>query len=605
MTDFVIADGVLEEYQGRATHVNIPAGIRVIGDYAFEGSDVESVTVPEGVEKILGSAFKNCTHLRQVTLPSTLTLIGSCAFLECTALEAVTLPKGLTTLGPFSFHKCTALRQIAIPEGIRVIDHFAFCRCTGLRLVQLPEGVERIARAAFGACPSLTSVTLPASLKEIEKNALTDCHALREIHGSPEFFRTFYPRCREAFDEEILILIGLSHPEECPWIAEKVCDVPIHAMKMMARRKRSDLLPAMLSLWEHPSRALCDELLSYAEGAEFAELRTLLLSYAEEHFPTEETERLWEERIDRAFGLQPMTEEDWKTVFRYEILRDGNVRIKEYLGSDWIVYLPRRIGGHPVAWVDSETFLRRKHLSFPRIGERGGFSRMEIGGIAVDEENEYFSSIDGNLYSRGGEQLIYYAGGNGETHFTLPAGVKGIAPKAFYRCAALESVTLPKGVTEISTLTFAHAEHLRHVSIPKSLVWIGDGAFFGCTALESLTLPARLSRIGKDAFIACTSLTSVEIPDGVKKLGMNALRECTSLTHVRVGEGIEKLENYVFKDCTSLRSVTLSRGIRYVSGTAFEGCPASLEIRYEGSAEEWARVKCERKFPFALTFAAE
>ena len=98
-------------------------------------------------------------------------------------------------------------------------------------------------------------------------------------------------------------------------------------------------------------------------------------------------------------------------------------------------------------------------------------------GFEVDEENKYFKSIDGDLYTKDGD-FVYYAIGKKEETFTVPFGACKIGPYAFDGCKYLRSVTIPEGVEEIGESAFSFMS-LREVVLPKSLNVIGENIFEG------------------------------------------------------------------------------------------------------------------------------
>lgn len=118
----------------------------------------------------------------------------------------------------------------------------------------------------------------------------------------------------------------------------------------------------------------------------------------------------------------------------------------------------------------------------------------------VSEENRFFRSVDGVLFTKDGKTLVRYPADKAATEYAIPDGVETIAPGAFEYCAALTAISIPDGVVEI-----------------------GDMAFNGCKSLESLTLP-----------------------DGVKPIGEYALTECDALRTVRTGDGLETIGRRAF-----------------------------------------------------------
>ena len=76
---------MITKYTGRDTDavINKSYGgkqVSVIGEDAFENSNVTSVTIPEGVIRIGRGAFAGCTGLTSVTIPDSVTSIGDEAF---------------------------------------------------------------------------------------------------------------------------------------------------------------------------------------------------------------------------------------------------------------------------------------------------------------------------------------------------------------------------------------------------------------------------------------------------------------------------------------------------------------------------------------------
>lgn len=83
-----------------------------IGEYAFQGSAVTSVSMPECIISIDYNAFKGCQNLESVTLPESLTTLGSYAFYSCCNLESIIIPSSVNSIGISAFSECKALKDI-------------------------------------------------------------------------------------------------------------------------------------------------------------------------------------------------------------------------------------------------------------------------------------------------------------------------------------------------------------------------------------------------------------------------------------------------------------------------------------------------------------
>ena len=74
--------------------------------------DIVSLTIPEGVTSIGGSAFRDCSRLTSITLPKSVTSIGGSAFMNCSSLTSITIPESVTSIGVYAFYYCSRLKKI-------------------------------------------------------------------------------------------------------------------------------------------------------------------------------------------------------------------------------------------------------------------------------------------------------------------------------------------------------------------------------------------------------------------------------------------------------------------------------------------------------------
>ena len=173
------------------TRVRWSAGLKKIKLGAFDGTALETLVLPEGVE-ILENAFKNCTELKSVSLPSTLTKIGNSygvpPFSGCHSLESIEIAEGnevYASDGNCIMRKADntlvlGLKASKIPSYTEHIGNHAF-RDSGAESIALPEGVTSIGDYAFAHNDRLKEITLPQSLTSIGWYAFSDCFALGKI----------------------------------------------------------------------------------------------------------------------------------------------------------------------------------------------------------------------------------------------------------------------------------------------------------------------------------------------------------------------------------------------------------------------------------------
>ena len=134
-------------------------GLTEIGEFAFSGCGLTSVTVPSSVTVIRALAFDNCSGLTSVTIPDSVTKIGTCAFRDCSGLEKITVSSGNKVYDSRS--NCNAIietssntliagcKNTVIPDSVTEIDWSAFIGCDNLKNINASERVTRMVRNAM------------------------------------------------------------------------------------------------------------------------------------------------------------------------------------------------------------------------------------------------------------------------------------------------------------------------------------------------------------------------------------------------------------------------------------------------------------------------
>ena len=172
MDDWLLAtnDDLPEEYTIKQGTVGIAAGAFAEVRGSYYESHVKKVTVPDGVQSLVGS-FNSCIALEEVVLPDSLSSIGFGAFTECESLESIVIPDSVVYIGGAAFFECYSLTSIVIPDSVTFIGNQAFGFCRGLTDIVIPDSVTFIGDQTFMHCSSLTSITIPDSVTSIGDDA--------------------------------------------------------------------------------------------------------------------------------------------------------------------------------------------------------------------------------------------------------------------------------------------------------------------------------------------------------------------------------------------------------------------------------------------------
>ena len=210
--------------------------VKFIGEYAFAGSGITSISIPATVDSISDYAFYNTASLNEIELKEGLTTIGECAFsLSGTDEASIIVPSTVTAIGTdafkdfkcskvdiadipawcnidfanvyanplksgslylndtkltdliisnstpaiknYAFYNASAITSVTLGNGLKSIGDQAFSGCTGVSAVTLPPSVETIGASAFAGNSNLTTIAMGHSVKSIGEMAFDGCPA--------------------------------------------------------------------------------------------------------------------------------------------------------------------------------------------------------------------------------------------------------------------------------------------------------------------------------------------------------------------------------------------------------------------------------------------
>lgn len=123
-----------------ALEAKIPEKIKIIGPYAFEGSNIGSILIPSHVTTICTGAFIYCQQLSRVEFQSNseLQIIDDKAF-QYSQLDSISIPAHVKTIGKQAFYGCKNLSRIEFQPNseLRTIKEKAFLD-TKLASISIP-----------------------------------------------------------------------------------------------------------------------------------------------------------------------------------------------------------------------------------------------------------------------------------------------------------------------------------------------------------------------------------------------------------------------------------------------------------------------------------
>ena len=176
------------QFSSNLTEVNFHQDLNrltEIGERAFQGTGLSSVTVPDSVETIGGYAFMTGA-LTSIHLGAALVSVEHSAFEGNPQLATVTLSPGNSHYfidGGGLFKKgeagqslvivppASSVTEFVVPAGTNEIGPHAFEDVATLTRVVLPDGLTTIGSNAFNGCTHLVDLVIPDSVEVVDATA--------------------------------------------------------------------------------------------------------------------------------------------------------------------------------------------------------------------------------------------------------------------------------------------------------------------------------------------------------------------------------------------------------------------------------------------------
>lgn len=574
--DFTGEEGVwITGFYGGISDVVIPSeyeGVPVIGirEFAFEGcEELTSVVIPDSVKAIGERAFCGCSNLVSATVSGN---ISRSAFASCTSLSEVTFLPTVQTIGENAFENC-ALKDIAFPESLLSIERCAFQSNMELESIILPAGLEYMSAEAFCYCDWLLYIffkgteaqwnaingsAIIENIYPVEPDSYVGVHYGTTTHTINGYAYFTEPSCTEAGE------------------GEKRCEFCCY--------KEHEVFPATghkMNGWVLAKYSTCT-----THGA--MENHCLNCNYYE----SEEIPLLYHDFVDGCCVDcgEALIEYDYNEEYGY-------AKVIKYNGHGDVV-IPDEVNGYPITTIWNDVFAYSEDITSIEFGKNVDFFSpnifkdcVNLENIYVSENNEFFNSVDGILFSEDGKSIVRYPNGRKNKSYTIPEAITAIGDYAFEYCESLENVKIHDNVTEIGCNAFSHCSALTTIKIPDGVKRIAAYSFYGCTNLESAVIGNGVEEISSRAFSECSSLNNISFGTGLKRLGTVAFADCTGITHIELPYGLEEIGAYAFENCTNLVSITLPVTVTLVSSSAFSHSGLAF-IFYKGTKEQFDAIGC-------------
>ena len=399
-----------------------------IGDFAFSGSFMTSIIIPNSINNIGAAAFQNCSSLTSIIIPNGVTSIRDYAFCGCSSLASITIPNSVTSIGKWAFYCCESLTSATIPNSVTNIGDQAFYLNKNLTSIIIGDGVTTIGESAFASCKSLTSVTIGKNVKTIQDYA---------------FYNSIVS----------VIISKIENPFEITWkqfdyysFTNATLYVPIGTVeKYKAKAGWKD--------FKHIEEVDSND---DNENTENSSLNYRITS-------NNECEVISGDNYSGDIIIPEYVSINDK---KYKVTSIGEKAFKECRRLTSIS-IP-----NSVTVIGNEAFRNCEYLTSVNIPSGvtyigdWAFCATSITSITIPNT---VTQIRESVFN-GCDQL---------TTISIPSSVTSIGRKAFYRCLSLKSINIPSNLSTIGELAFWECRSLTSLTIPNSIISIGVQAFSG------------------------------------------------------------------------------------------------------------------------------
>ena len=599
---FVIKDGVLlkflEEKADDVTTVIIPEGegVKTIGRGAFEScSGIRFVTFPKSLIKVDYYAFFGCINLERILPNKNLRFIMDSAFEWCISLTDIQFPS-VEEIGYNGFRYCSRLRSFRVDKSCQAICSGAFKGCVHLESAYFPESLEYIGKEAFLDCEKLQTIDISDNCSIIGEKAFCNCESLNEIVLSTKMKRIFEYTFENSGLQRVVIpgnikTICASSFSDCKELESVIIEDGVETIEYDSFGRCTSLvkveLPDSLTDIGDFAFAKCSSLKNVTIPnvehipwwcfKDCTSLTDVVVSKgvkAIENAAFKGCDNI--ETITLPYGIRQIDHPDSFSVFGNcekikKVILTGENKERSSIASlfdsiDSIEHIQIKDDVSDIVIDDYDDIFLSRNLKT----------------ITVDENNPYYSSLDGVLYNKSKTTLIRCP--SEISHVDIPDSVKVIQHDAFKDCS-IKNVTIPCGVISIEDYAF-YGSGLEHCVIPESVTSIGYAAFDETPWLSNRETESSLVTINGIIIAAHDSKGECVITDA-RAIGAGAF-EGSSITSVSISDTVESIGEFAFRNCDYLTQINLPHSLKYISPYAFVGDKRLLYLDVDGENGQYS-----------------
>lgn len=546
-----IGDYAFRDCGGINSSFELPASVKTIGNYAFAGVSVGKLPVGDNTSlTTIGEHAFDGSDIATLTVPSSVTYIGNYAFYDCADLTGITFAdSGALTIGNYAFavssaQKGNKLGTVNFTASVSAVGDYVFNGRTGITSVTFADGcVLTGAGKGVFAGTNITSFEVPEKLVYIDNTFFEGMKLLEEITAD-ENNRAFAARDGALYDKLYTSLVAYPYGKKGEYVVpssvtsiaaytfngyvnltaitlpSKLTEIPA-GLFMNCTALTSVTIPDTVTSVGTDAFKGCNKLSSITIPASVRSI------------------------ADGAFGdctaLANVTfAAPTGTQTAVGLVIEANA-FKGCNNSGFTaIELPARLSYLGTSAFGNCTNLASVTFKAAVAGE-SNLPQLTVGTKAfggcnklaeiVFEENNTLAVLSDSAF----ESL------SGLKSVVLSSGLERVGESAFESCSSLERVEFKgNNVTAIGERAFWQCSKLNYINLPTSITSIEKNTFYGCSSLKSIVIPYGVTSIGDSAFWA-SGLTVIDIPSSVVSIGDTVFFQASKLEYMCLPNSVETI----------------------------------------------------------------
>lgn len=558
----------------------IAEGITVIGDYAFSGRNITTLSLPNTVRKIGSYAFEN-TPLESANI-NHVTIVSEGAFKNCSNLSQVIISTNstMTEIGADAFNSCSSLTMFTVPQTVKAIGDSAFANCLSLENFGFAQNtvIEQIGELALMST-AISSFYLPSTVTSIGDGILAGCTNLTSIQVGDE--NTIYT------DKDSNIIVDVQNKTllaSCSTSANVFNDITAIANYAFYGVKNDSLvnvnLPATIK--SIGDKAFGKSSVASINIQNVSSLGEAIFENCEDLTTITLPSTLTTIPQSTFAGTKALTSlklsENITTIAQNAF---ANSNIKEVVFANKTSNI---VGDN--AFSDCQNLTKitfATDLENLQLGKNSFKGTQNLKSISLDATNV---TIQDNAFVQSGVEKVTLGINNNITNhafyenqsikeLALPENVAtvNIGDYAFYSTANLTSIDFKNATVNVGEFAFSKSG-ISSINL-GDVQTIKESAFAYCANLQSVSMNenAPIQTIGKSAFYQDSLLYTVSLSTNITTIESSAFMD-SSVVNINL-QNIQVIQDYAFANCKKLSLwgvLSISEKLNYIGKKAFFSC---------------------------------